>query len=90
VANKVKAKSAHPVTPSAASVVAVVVAVVNALRMVIKQPLQSAMSRETRDARKAALKGAMVVLSAIVALMKTATMPRWSKTPQPLSVLTPS
>ncbi len=86
VANKVKAKSAHPVTPSAASVVAVVVAVVNALRMPIKQLLQSAMSRATRAVRKAGQKDAMLALSATVALMKTATMPQWSKTPQPLSV----
>jgi hypothetical protein len=86
VANKVKAKNAHPVTPSAAIVAAVAVAVVNALRMLIKQPLQSAMSRATMVARKAVQKDAMLALSAIVALTKTATMPRWSKTRQPLSV----
>ncbi len=86
MANKVKAKSAHPVTPSAASVVAVAVAVVNALKMPIKPPRQSAMSRAMMAARKAVQKDAMLALSAIVALMKTATMPRWSKTRQPLSV----
>ena len=86
MANKVKAKSAHPVTPNAASVVAVVAVVVNALKIPIKQPLQSAMSRATRAARKAVQKDAMLALSAIVALMKTATTPQWSKTPQPLSV----
>ena len=81
-----RAKSGHPVTPSAASVVAVVAVVVNALRMPIKQRLQSATSRATMDARKAVQKDAMLALSAIVALTKTATMPRWSKTRQPLSV----
>jgi len=86
VANKVKAKSAHRVTPSAAIVAAVAVVVVNALRMPIKQPLQSAMSRATRAAKKAVQKDAMVALSAIVARMKTETMPRWSNTPKPLSV----
>ena len=85
MANKVKAKSAHRVTPSAAIVAAVAVAVVNALRMPIKQPLQSAMSRATRVARKAVQKAAMLAPSAIVALMKTATTPRWSKTPKPLN-----
>lgn len=64
----------------------VAVVVVNALKMSIKPPLQSAMSRATRVARKAVLRDAILALSAIVALMKTATMPRWSKTPKPLSV----
>jgi hypothetical protein len=86
VANKVKVKSAHPVTPSAANVVdAVDAAVVNALSMPIKQPLQSAMSRAMRVVRKAVLKDAMAAPSAIVALMKTATTLQWSKTPKPLS-----
>jgi predicted transposase YdaD len=87
VANKVKAKSAHPATPSAANVVdEVAVVVVNALRMPIKPPLQSAMSRATMAARKAVQKDAMNAdLSAIVALMKTATTRQWSKTPKPLS-----
>jgi len=87
VENKVKVKSAHRATPSAASVVAVAVAVVNALKMQpTKQPHQSAMSRATRVVRKAVLKDATnVALSAIVALMKTATIHRWSKTPKPLS-----
>ena len=76
MANQLKAKSAHPVTPSAVIVAAVAVAVVNALRMPIKQPLQSAMSHATMAARKAVQKDAMLALSAIVALTKTATMPR--------------
>ena len=82
MANKVKAKSAHPVTPSAASVVDVAGVVVNALRTPTKLPLLSAPSRATKAARKAVQKDAMVALNAIVALMKTATMHRWSKTPK--------
>ena len=86
MANKVKVKSAHRATPSAVSVVAVAVAVVNALKIPTKQLLQSAMSRATRVVRKAVLKDATnVALSAIVALMKTATIHRWSKTSKPLS-----
>ena len=87
MANKVKAKSAHPATPSAANVVdEVAVVVVNALRMPIKPPLQSATSRATRAARKAVLRDAILAPSAIVALMKTATRPQLSKTLKPLSV----
>lgn len=78
---KVKVKSAHPVTPNAANVVDEAVVVVNALKMSIKPPLQSATSRATRVVRKAVLRDAILAPSAIVALMKTATMPRWSKTP---------
>ena len=86
MANQVKAKSAHPVTPSAESVVDVAAVVVNALRTPTKLPLLTAPSHATKAARKAVQKDAMLALSAIVALMKTETTPRWSKTPQPLSV----
>lgn len=65
---------------------AVVAVVVNALRMLTKQRLQSAMSRATMAARKAVQRDAMVALSVIVALMKTATRPRLNKTLKPLSV----
>jgi hypothetical protein len=93
VVNKVKAKakSAHPVTPSAVSAAQEVAAVVvNALSKLRPLSPMTATSPATTDVRKDAPKGAMLAQSAIVALMKTATTPRWSKTPQPLSVLTPS
>jgi uncharacterized membrane protein len=75
VANKVKVKSAHRATPSAVSVVAVAVAVVNALKIPTKQPLRSAMSLAMS-----------VALNARVALMKTAMKPRWSQACKPQSV----
>jgi hypothetical protein len=66
--------------------VAVAVAVVNALKMQPTRPLQSAKNRAMRAAKKAVQKDAMVALSALVALMKTATTCPWSKTAKPLSV----
>jgi non-canonical (house-cleaning) NTP pyrophosphatase len=67
--------------------VAVAVAVVNALKMQpTNRPLQSAKNRAMRAAKKAVQKDAMVALSALVALMKTATTCPWSKTAKPLSV----
>jgi hypothetical protein len=88
--NKVRAKvkNAHRATPNAASVVAVVVAAVaSVLRISTKRPLLTAPNRATMAAKTVVQKDAMnVALSARVALMKTATMPLWSTTPQPLSV----